>query len=128
MITRVMVACVSLAGGILAVTGCGEPGGPSSVVSQPAASAPDTLREVVVTPEMAEALAKADARDGQSDKIVSLCASCALGMDGSKEHSLRVGEYVMYFCSDDCKQAFSEDIPKSVLALGQVVGNGSESP
>ena len=61
---------------------------------------------------MVEVLAKADALDGQSDKIVSLCASCALGMDGSKEHQLHVGEYTMYFCRDDCQQAFSEGRPQ----------------
>jgi hypothetical protein len=38
-------------------------------------------------------------------------------MDGSNEHTLLVGEYTMYFCEDHCKEAFSEDITKSVLAM-----------
>jgi YHS domain-containing protein len=116
MVTRMMLACV-LSAGMLVISGCGQQGGPSPVVSQPEASVPDESPAVAATPEMAEVLAKADALDGQGDKIVSLCASCALGMDGSSEHPLHVGEYTMYFCTDDCKQAFSEDISKSVLGM-----------
>ena len=81
-----------------------------------------------MTPEMAEVLAKADALDGQSDKVVSLCASCALGMDGSEEHSLRVGEYTMYFCSDDCKQEFSKDISESILGMQLPTADKSDNP
>ena len=128
MVTRMMLPHMLLAAGMLAISGCGQQGDPSPVVSQPEASAPDVSPEVAVTPEMAEALAKADALDGQGDKIVSLCASCALGMDGSNEHSLHVGEYTMHFCADDCKQAFSEDISKSVLSMKPPAADESDSP
>jgi YHS domain-containing protein len=49
-------------------------------------------------------------------------------MDGSNEHPLRVGEYTMYFCSEDCKQAFREGIPKSVLGMKLGTTDASDSP
>ena len=128
MVTRMMLARVLLAAGMLVISGCGQQVDPSPVVSQPEASDPDAAPEVAVTPEMVEVLAKADALDGQDDKIVSLCASCALGMDGSNEYPLRVGEYTMYFCADDCKEAFSEDISKSVLGMKLPTADESDSP
>lgn len=128
MFARMMLACVLLAAGMLVVSGCGQQGGPAPVASPPDASVPDAPAEYAATPEMAEILAKADALDGQSDKIVSRCASCALGMDGSKEHSLRVGEYTMCFCRDDCQQAFSKDVSQSVLAMQVPAADGNDSP
>ena len=38
-------------------------------------------------------------------------------MNGTSAHTLQVGQYTMCFCSEDCKEAFSEDIAQSVLAL-----------
>lgn len=128
MSTRMMLAFVWLAAGVLVVSGCGGQESPSPVASQPEASVPDAPPEFAATPEMAAILAKADALDGQSDKIVLRCASCALGMDGSKEHSVRVGDYTMYFCADDCNKAFSEDIAKSVLGLKVPAADGNTVP
>jgi hypothetical protein len=128
MFTRLMLACVLLTTGMLVISGCGSQESPSPVASQPEAGAADAPQEFAATPEMTEVLAKADALDGQSDKIVSRCASCALGMDGSKEHSLHVGEYTMYFCRDDCEQAFSKDVATSVLGLKVPAAEGSDSP
>ena len=128
MVARMMLVCVLLPAGMLSICGCSEQGSPSPVASPPEAIATDAPPEVVVTPEMAEVLAKADALDGQSDKIVSLCASCALGMDGSNEHALPVGEYTMCFCADDCKQAFSEDIRQSVLGMKLPAPDAKDSP
>ena len=62
-------------------------------------------------------LAEADKFDGKSDKIVSKCAGCALGMDGKSEHALEVSGYKLYFCSEDCKAAFEKDTTKAILAL-----------
>jgi hypothetical protein len=62
-------------------------------------------------------LAKADAVDGTEDKVVSRCAGCSLGMSGSEQHALKVGEYEMHFCSDGCKSGFSEDTEKAVMAM-----------
>lgn len=128
MSTRMTLACVLLFAGTLVVSGCGQQGGPSPAASQPEASVSDAPAEFAATPEMVEVLAKADALDGQSDKTVSLCASCVLGMDGSKEHQLHVGEYTMCFCADHCKQAFSEDISKSVLAMKLPAEEKSDTP
>lgn len=128
MSARMVLAFVFLAAGMLLVSGCGQQGGTSPVASQPEASVSDAPQEFDATPEMAAILAKADALDGQADKIVSRCASCALGMDGSKEHSLHVGEYTMCFCREDCLQAFSKDVAKSVLGLKVPAADGSNVP
>lgn len=125
-ICRISVA-VLLSSGLLAFSGCGQSGSPSPAPSQSETTDVATA-DVVVTAEMAEVLAKADALDGQADKVVSLCASCALGMAGSEEHSLHVGPYTMYFCADHCKQAFSEDVSKSVLAMKLPAANDGDSP
>lgn len=128
MFTRMTLACGLLAAGTFVISGCGQQGGPSPVASQPESSVPDTPMKFTATPRMAEVLAKADALDGQTDKIVTRCASCALGMDSSNEHRLQVGEYTMYFCTDDCKKAFREDIAKSVLGLKLTAADKSASP
>ena len=106
-----------LAAGMLVTAGCGQQDEASPEAEQPETEAPDAPAEFAATAEMEQVLAQADALDGQEDQVVTRCASCALGMDGSEEHALRVGEYTMYFCAEDCKQAFSEDIAKSVLAM-----------
>jgi len=62
-------------------------------------------------------LAEADEIDGKTDKVVSKCASCALGMDGKSEHALEVSGYTLHFCSEDCKTGFEEDTTKAILAL-----------
>ena len=62
-------------------------------------------------------LAEADRLDGKSDKVVSKCASCALGMDGKSEHALEVSGYTLHFCSAECKTRFEKDTTKAILAL-----------
>ena len=62
-------------------------------------------------------LAAADMFDGKTDKIVSKCPSCALGMDGKSEHALEVVGYELYFCSEKCKTGFGEDLTKAILDL-----------
>ncbi len=62
-------------------------------------------------------LAKADAYDGTTDKVVSKCAACGLGMGGSEEHALATHGYTMHFCSPDCKGKFETDTDKAVLAM-----------
>ena len=62
-------------------------------------------------------LAKADLVDGSEDKVVSKCGTCALGMDGKAEHSLKTSGYTMYFCSEHCRDAFAENTDKSILAM-----------
>ena len=62
-------------------------------------------------------LAKADALDGATDKVVVKCAACALRMDGSVDHTFTHAEYSMHFCSAGCKDRFSKDPVKAILAL-----------
>lgn len=62
-------------------------------------------------------LAKADAYDGTTDKVVSKCAACGLGMGGSEEYALATHGYTMHFCSQDCKGKFETDTDKAVLAM-----------
>ena len=62
-------------------------------------------------------LAAADRLDGKTDKIVTKCASCALSMDGKKEHSLKVDEYTLYFCTEKCKSGFAKNTTESIKSL-----------
>lgn len=62
-------------------------------------------------------LAKADAIDGSTDKVVTKCGGCALRMDGSDKHAINVSGYTMHFCSAKCKTEFSKDTIQSVMAL-----------
>ncbi len=62
-------------------------------------------------------LAKADSFDGKTDNVVSKCLSCALVMDGSNEHALKVSGYKLHFCSEECKTGFEKDTTKAILAL-----------
>lgn len=127
MVTRTMFASALLAAGGLLICGCGgQEDSPQGSV--PEGNASDAPLDDAVTPEMVEVLAKADTVDGQSDKIVSLCASCGLGMEGSKEYPLAVGEFTMHFCSDHCRSAFSEDVTQSVLAMRVPTKDESNSP
>ena len=62
-------------------------------------------------------LARADSFDGTTDKVVSKCAACGLGMGGSEEHALATHGYTMHFCSPGCKGQFETDTDKTILAM-----------
>lgn len=62
-------------------------------------------------------LAKADGMDGAEDMVVSKCPGCALAMEGSAEHTAHMGDYELHFCSEDCKNKFSENPVKSLMAM-----------
>ena len=101
---------------LVAAAGCpkaetGETATPAADVAEPARSDAEPQAEVQAK------LVKADLLDGQADKIVSRCASCALNMDGSSDHALKVLDYTMYFCTEGCAKTFAEDTTKSVLAM-----------
>ena len=70
-----------------------------------------------VTAAVEAKLAEADKLDGNADKIVSKCASCALGMDGKSDHALEVSGYTLHFCREECKTGFEKDANKAILAL-----------
>ena len=67
--------------------------------------------------EVLTKLASFDALDGNTDKIVSNCASCALGMKGNSENNLKVGDYTLHFCSANCATEFGKDTNNKILAL-----------
>ena len=73
----------------------------------------DTDRTAAVEAKLAEA----DTFDGKTDKVVSKCASCELGMDGKSEHALEISGYTLHFCSEDCRTGFEKDTTKAILAL-----------
>lgn len=68
-------------------------------------------------PEVEAKLASADALDGKVDKVISRCAACALGMDGSSEHALETHGYTMHFCSSHCRDGFAENPDKAILGM-----------
>jgi len=90
-----------------------SPDQPAAALEPGAAAA----AQVEVTDQMKEVLAKADEVDGTPDKTISKCAACELGMNGSQEHALQVGEYTMWFCSEDCKESYAQDVEKAVLGI-----------
>ncbi len=85
------------------------------------AKAPDAAQKkgLAAPPSAAslEILAKADAKDGSVDKVVSKCVTCRLAMEGSPEYSVNYGGYAVHLCSEECKKAFSEDPEKALQAL-----------
>ncbi|MBN4058845.1 hypothetical protein JYU10_00080 [bacterium AH-315-J04] len=62
-------------------------------------------------------LVKADAVDGQVDKIIAKCAGCSLAMDGSDKHTMPLAGYTLHLCSDLCKTSFGKDPAKKLLAI-----------
>jgi hypothetical protein len=86
--------------------------------SEPAApEAPVEAAAVEVTPEMEVLLAAADRVDGSEDGVVANCPGCGLGMAGSEEYAVPVGDYTVRFCSSSCKEAFEENVSEAVLAM-----------
>ena len=118
MLTRIISISALLTAGLVTMIGCGsQDAAPPAGDSQPQEAVSQTPAEVEVTPEMTEILAKADALDTNTDKTVTLCAACKLGMDGSADHALAVGEYTMHFCSELCRQSFDENLAQAILAI-----------
>ncbi|AMV34235.1 hypothetical protein VN12_19070 [Pirellula sp. SH-Sr6A] len=56
---------------------------------------------------VASLLAKADALDGQVDKVVHRCYVCNLGMDGKEKLAVKHAGYTAHLCSEGCKQEFA---------------------
>ncbi|MEW6744827.1 MAG: hypothetical protein AB1486_18895 [Planctomycetota bacterium] len=77
----------------------------------------ETVANVEVTPELAAKLGAADAFDGATDKVVSKCPGCALGMDGVAANSVKVGDYALHFCSAECAASFQKDAKTHLAAL-----------
>lgn len=62
-------------------------------------------------------LAEADGFDGTVDHVVAKCPACALAMDGKPDHSLKLGDYTLRFCSAHCLKEFADKPESAVLAL-----------
>jgi YHS domain-containing protein len=87
--------------------GCGAP--PAKTSDAPKAGAIDR----------AEVLATADNADGVADHVVSKCAVCGLGMEGSAAHASSYEGYTFHLCSADCKETFERDPAKVVTRLAK---------
>ena len=100
---------------LLAVTACSNER--ESKSTTPADTAKSATSKAKPTAEVEAKLAQADLLDGEADKIVTRCASCALKMDGSSDHALKVLDYTLYFCTERCAKSFAANTTKAVLAL-----------
>jgi len=109
--------CLALAALLVAVAGCSEKKAAETDVGSPADAAKPAKSDAEIPSEVQAKLAKADLLDGEADKIVTRCASCALKMDGSSDHALKVLDYTLYFCTERCAKSFAEDTTKAVLAM-----------
>jgi len=102
------------------VVGCDkQPAASSNTAAAPADAAaptpghaPTANRETLLAK-----LASADAFDGKTDKVVSKCAGCALGMDGSEKYAVQFEGYSLHLCNDACRKQFASDTVNAVLAM-----------
>lgn len=91
--------------------GCEKKSEPTSNTAAPSATAQPATAELIVVME------KADAADGKKDKVVSKCTMCGLGMDGQGKFVSTAHEYQFHFCSEPCRNSFSKDPDKALMAL-----------
>jgi hypothetical protein len=95
-------------------------GGGESVESEVAAEPTDQPAEpqaAAAEMTLVEMLAAADLVDGTADHVVSRCAACNLGMQGSADHAVQIGEYELHFCSEGCAKPFAESPEQAVMAM-----------
>ncbi len=108
---------IVVAGGI----GCSQQdAGPSVHADETIVQTADVQKNETNPPNKVElrfVLAKADQVDGTEDHVVSKCPGCALAMDGNEDHSLEVEDYELHFCSDRCRDGFTENTAEAVMAL-----------
>jgi hypothetical protein len=78
-------------------------------------------KEQKLDPRVLSGLAAADAKDGAVDQVVTKCSGCSLMMNGKKEHSLQVGDYVLQLCSGACKEYFAKDLEGNLEQLVALV-------
>jgi YHS domain-containing protein len=115
--------CLAAAVGLMVVAGCGKeepaktdtgakPEEVAGLVKEKAAEG-----EAEIEAQLQAKLAKADELDGTTDKIVERCPGCGLSMDGKSEYAVEVAGYTLHFCSESCKEDFTEDLTQAVLDL-----------
>lgn len=78
---------------------------------------PDVGSAQTPSVEVTSKLVAADAADGATDKTVSKCLTCGLGMDGSADHAATFSGYTFHLCSAHCKGNFESDPPAAILSL-----------
>ena len=76
---------------------------------------PDSKGAAEVTGAALEALARADAVDGKTDKVVEKCLMCSLGMNGKPEITSTVAGYELHHCKLGCKSGFEENPEQALL-------------
>jgi L-aminopeptidase/D-esterase-like protein len=104
------------------LAGCAEQATPPAEETAAEPVAEPVAEEIVaavfeMTPDLEVKLAAADLLDGAEDKVVARCPGCGLAMDGSAEHAAHAGDYALHFCTAECKDAFSEDLAGSLMAM-----------
>lgn len=102
--------CLGLVAALLLAAGCNREESAGGVDNGASASAGSDAQVTAI-------LARADAADGTSDKVVSKCAGCSLVMNGKAEHDLKAHGYTLHFCSGMCRDGFAKDTTKSILAM-----------
>ncbi len=112
-----VAGCLALAALLVAVAGCPKKKAAETDAGFPADTAKAAKSEAEPTAAVEAKLAQADLLDGKADKIVTRCASCALRMNGTSDHTLKVLDYTLYFCTERGAKTFAEDTTKAVLAL-----------
>jgi hypothetical protein len=102
---------------LVLATACG--GGESMETEAAAVPAEQAAEPEAAAVEMTlgEKLAAADLVDGEADHVVTRCAACNLGMQGSADHAVQIGEYELHFCSEGCAKPFAENPEQAVMAM-----------
>lgn len=105
-----MFSRISICSAILAfafITGCEEK---KAEITTPSA-------EATAPVDIEAKLAKADAFDGKTDKVVAKCSACQLHMEGSPDQVVELKGYKLHFCSESCKKSYEKEPEKSFAAM-----------
>jgi hypothetical protein len=103
---------------VLGLSGCSNDAGKSEDAESKSAAV-EKGDAAGLSADSLAALAKADAVDGETDKVVARCLSCGLGMAGKAEHSTKIGAYELHLCSDHCKKTVEADPEKALASVGK---------
>ena len=87
----------------------------------------DAVAAFEATPAVNAVLAKADLADGTEDHVVGKCPGCSLAMEGTADHPMTVGDYSLHFCSDECRDRFTESGAQAILDLPVEAKEGAAS-
>jgi len=99
-----------------ASTGGDRPSAPDASAADQSAQVGEAAAEYA--PEAVQAvLAKVDEQDGATDQVVHKCVGCALMMDGKADYAFEYEGFTMHFCSAHCRDGFSENAEKALMAL-----------